>query len=130
MLKKLLKKWHFCIIRRMVRNCNRTDVNLTVYYSLIYSHIIYGICLWGCSTHNLNEVFRRQKRCIRVIAKINKRESCRAFFKEYSVMTVPALYIYHLILLYKKNSKEWGNLRLVNHHYNMRGNQLSYLPSH
>ena len=48
----------------------------TLYYSLIYPHLIYGIEVWGsaCNT-TLNRVVTLQKRAVRVIAFKDKRQN-------------------------------------------------------
>jgi len=71
------------------------------------SQITYGIALWGSQQQNIAKIFAKQKRCIRIIVKISRMESCRPYFKKYSLMTIPALFIYYLALLYRKKEQDW-----------------------
>ena len=47
-----------------------------VYYSYFHSVMSYGIIFWGTSTYS-NNIFRIQKRIIRIISNSSKREVCR-----------------------------------------------------
>jgi len=53
---------------------------LTLYYSLIYPHIIYGIEVWGsCNNSLLNRLITLQKRAVRVITFKDKRQTDYSF---------------------------------------------------
>ena len=76
-----------------------------VYTSLIESRLRYGIALWGSASQNaLLRVFRLQKRAIRIMVGVNRQTSCRPFFKSLQILTLPALYIYEIIIFHKLKS--------------------------
>ena len=44
------------------------DICISVYYSLLYTHLIYGCLVWSYSRKdNINRFIKLQKRCIRII---------------------------------------------------------------
>jgi hypothetical protein len=64
-----------------------------VYFSYYQSQLEYGIIFWGSSTV-MKSLFVAQKRVIRVMLRLNPRDSCREGFKKLGILTVPSLYIY------------------------------------
>lgn len=87
-----------CYALRSLRDVLTLDQLKSVYFALIESRLRYSIKYWGNSyQYNLTKAFTVQKRAIRTIARIAPWESCRDYFKNYMILTVPSLYI--LILL-------------------------------
>ncbi|KAJ8704090.1 hypothetical protein PYW07_013384 [Mythimna separata] len=61
---------------------------------MVESRLRYSIMLWGNSyNYNCQKAFVLQKRAIRTIVRISQRDSCRDYFKELQILTVPSLYI-------------------------------------
>ena len=80
------------ILKRIAQICSYEAV-LSVYHSLFMSHISYD--LWGsCKIDNLNSIFLIQKRAIRYLFGLNKTDSCKKYFKDHGLLTVPSVYIY------------------------------------
>ena len=51
-----------------LRHFTSKDTLISVYYSLIYSHILYGCSVWTLtSLNNLNHISILQKKCIRIV---------------------------------------------------------------
>ena len=67
---------------------------LHIYYSIIHTHLNYGILIWGDSpqTH-LNKLLKLQKKALRIIFHKSPLTSCRPLFKKYNILTVFSLYI-------------------------------------
>ena len=61
-----------------------------MYYA--HSIISYGIILWGNSSHS-EEIFKVQKRIIRIIMNLSKNVSCQQPFKELNMLPVLSQYI-------------------------------------
>ena len=52
----------------------------TLYYSLIYPHLIYAIEVWGSAdTTHMNRIIMLQKRIVRMMSYLDKRQSDFAF---------------------------------------------------
>ena len=55
----------------LLRNSMSTDLLVNLYYSLIYSHLIYGIHVWGSACQTvLEKVQVLQNKAVRVISKV------------------------------------------------------------
>jgi hypothetical protein len=74
----------------------------TIYYSYIHSTITYAIIFWGNSAGS-DEVFKLQKRAIRIITNSNSRTSCRGLFKELHILPLQSQYILWLAVYVAKN---------------------------
>ena len=57
------------------------DIQLQLYYAIVYSHLSCGVVLWGSSA-SAGRAFLLQKRIIKLIFKLNYRESCRECFRK------------------------------------------------
>lgn len=78
---------------------------LQVYYANIYSHLAYGINIWGNTTQELmSKILICQKRAVRAIDNLAYAESCVNSFKKLKLLTIPAIYAYFSVLYLKKNN--------------------------
>ena len=80
-----------------------------VYFSYFHSIMSYGITFWGNSYSRIN-IFRIQKRIIRIMTKSNKCDTCRPLFKKLGILPLPSQYIFSLLLFVVTNK----NLFLLN----------------
>jgi hypothetical protein len=88
------------LLRKLSFNCTQ-DVLKMAYYGIIHPHLSYGLCLWGsCSETKLQRIFVLQKKAIRIISRINYRESCRESFKALSILPLPSQYILDTVLFF------------------------------
>jgi len=62
--------------------------------------------IWGNSLHS-EEIFKVQKRIIRIIMNFSKNASCRQPFKELNVLPVPSQYILSVLLFLTKNEDQF-----------------------
>jgi len=76
----------------------------TIYYSQFHSIILYGLMFWGNSAHS-NREFKIQKRIIRIMTGIGKRDSCRKLFSHLNILSLPSLYILAIIHFVMKNKE-------------------------
>lgn len=85
-----------------------TKVNLPTllisYHGLVASRLRYAIIFWGNAT-NWERVFKCQKRCIRAMCGLKRTDSCRTFFKNNNLLTMPSLYIFEMALFIRQNPK-------------------------
>ena len=70
-----------------IRNFINKPSLLTVYYSLIYSHMQHGIIFWGsvCQS-DFNKILIVQKKVLRVIEGIGYRDHCGHLFLKYNLL--------------------------------------------
>jgi hypothetical protein len=69
-----------CYVIRSVKPYVNTNVRIMIYHSLFHSVMNYGIIFWGNSSHN-TQVFKMQKKAIRIIMGCGNRESCTIVFQ-------------------------------------------------
>ena len=86
-----LKRFLPCFIRRQL------------YFTLIYSHLLYGIELWGAATQSvLRPLYALQKRAIRIIGGAGHNAHTPPLFKRLKILKIEEIYCHRLhILLYK-----------------------------
>ena len=74
-----------CYILRILNPILSVSNLKMIYFSYIHSIITYGIIFWGNSTGS-NEVFKLQKKAIRIITNTHSRNSCHDLFKELNIL--------------------------------------------
>lgn len=75
----------------------------TAYFSLIESHIRYGIPFWGsCSQQLLSSVFILQKRALRYMCKSKPRDHCKPLFVTHKILTLSCIFILETVCLVHK----------------------------
>lgn len=105
-------------LRRMKHYCNLTTLK-TIYFSLLQSHISYGIAIYGGTTKkNLDYVLKLQKKAIKVMLDLAGNDSVKFYFKELGFLTVYDLYILETI----KYCKQYNisNTQTQTHTHNTR----------
>jgi len=83
----------------------------TIYFSCFHSILSYGIIFWGNSAYSV-DIFKIQKRKIRVIMNARNSDSCHQLFKNLKTLPLKSLYIFSLLWfvaksrdLYESNSE-------------------------
>lgn len=97
--------------------------SLTAYHAHVHSRLAYGIIFWGASKDFIRP-FRLQKKCIRNILGLNFRDSCRNYFEQIRVLTLPSVYILECTMFVKKNMDLFDNAS-HSHNTRNRGNVVS-----
>lgn len=64
----------------------------TVYFSIIHSHLQYGVILWGNAAAS-HKVFLLQKAAVRIIDAAECDTHCRPIFTKYKILPLPCVYI-------------------------------------
>lgn len=103
----ILKKCRSAVygIRR-IRNITNQATARLAYFGMFHSRVSYGTLLWGnCAM--ASDLFRLQKKAIRAICKVSQRTSCRELFPSLQIMTVPATFIFQILLYVKSNSQKF-----------------------
>lgn len=79
-----------CGIMHLIRNLLDTKSLLLIYYSLIYSSLIYCMTVWsGASKESLNQLVIVQKRAIRTIAGVRYRDHTNDLFHNLKILKLP-----------------------------------------
>jgi hypothetical protein len=93
----------------------------------VHSIIAYGIIFWGNSPYN-NNIFKLQKRAIRIIMNAGSRVPCRELFKKLNILPLHSQYILSLSLFVVKNAEEFTSHSEV-HSINTHHRSDLYQPS-
>ena len=99
-----------------------------MYHGCISCYVRYGIVIWGSTAH-INRLFILQKRAIRIIFDLKYRQSCRGVFKVNNLLTLPAIYIYEILVFTFKNRHQLAN-HLLRHDYVTRFKDNYCYPIH
>ena len=91
-----------CYAIRRLKSIISTNNLRTVYFAYVHSIITYGFVFWGNSPHS-NNMFKLQKRVLRIIMKDDNRVSCRELFKKVNILPLHSQYILSLLLFVVKN---------------------------
>jgi hypothetical protein len=86
-----------CFANRAIKPYITSRVLRTVYFSYFHSIMSYGIIFWGSSNLS-NNILKIQNRTTRIITNKCKRDSCRQLYTQLHILTVPALYIFSLVM--------------------------------
>jgi len=115
-----------CYVIRTLMFLRSPEILRMVYFSYFHSVMAYGIIFWGNSHSGIN-VFKIQKRIIRIMTKSSKHDTCRPLFKQLRILPLPSQYIFSLLLFVVTNKK----LFLLNsqiHSMHTRHNEDLHLP--
>jgi len=80
------------------------QILVMVYFSAFHSIMSYGIIFLGASLHSIN-IFRLQKRKLRIITDIRKKVLCSKFLSNLNILTLQTQYIF-LLLCFVCNNKD------------------------
>jgi hypothetical protein len=82
------------------------DTLVMVYYEYFHSIMSYGIIFWGNSSYSIN-VFRLQKKVIRIITGICSRDSCRDHFKRLKILPFQSQYVFSILMFIVNNMNHY-----------------------
>ena len=116
-----------CYAIRSLSAINCLNTLKSVYFAYFHSLMRYGVIFWGNSVDS-KYIFILQKKTIRIMAGVNKRNSCRNLFRDYQILTLPCEYIYSLMAFYFKNRDKFtSNVQI--HDINTRRRHDLHMPS-
>jgi hypothetical protein len=93
-----------CFAIRSLKSILPLDTLKMMYFSHVHSIMTCGIMFWGNSPYSI-QIFRMQKRIIRIITNSTKRASCHTLFKEMNILPLPAQYILSMSMFVRANEK-------------------------
>jgi len=82
------------------------DVLKSTYFSYAHSIISYGIIFSGNSSYS-DDIFKIQKRIIRIIMNSSRNASCWQLFKDLNTLPIQSQYIYSILLFVTKNKDQF-----------------------
>jgi len=103
------------------------DVLRSTYFSYDHSIISCGIIFWGNSYHS-EEIFKTQKRIIRIIMNSSKNASCQQLFKYLNILPIQSQYIFSILLFVTKNKDQFLSNSQV-HKINTMQTSDRYIPT-
>ena len=86
---------------KSLRDIMRTHMLWSIDFVYFHSRLKYGIIFWG-RDGEIIKLFRLQKKVIRLITGIHKRESCRHIVWKIRILTVTSMCILKMLCLMKK----------------------------
>jgi len=87
----------------------------------------YGVIFWG-NSYISNNMFKIQKRVIRIITNKGNHDSCQNLFKQLQILTLPSQYIFSLLMFAAKNRDLVSSNNEI-HDINTRFNYNLHLPT-
>ena len=116
-----------CYAIRLIKPCMFLDVLRSTYFSYVHTIISYRIVFWGNSSYS-EDIFKIQKRFIRIIMNSSMNASCQQLFKDLNFLPLKSQYIYtsYLYLLLKTH-KFLSNSQI--HMINTRQASDLYVPT-
>lgn len=104
-------------LRSLSKQCSEYVLR-SLYFSSFHSHLRYGIMHWGISK-DFNRVFILQKYAVRIMSGLARRQSCRNVFKEQSILTAAAVYIFETLCFVRRNIVIFQR-NIIDHNYETR----------
>lgn len=123
---KELNNFYYSLNR--VRTLLSLESLISVYYSLVYSHLSFNIFLCGNSS-NVERPFIVQKRILHMIFSIPQRSSCRPIFMDNYILNLSSIFILKCLLYVKENKQNIVQLSSF-HNYNTRSKKTLFISKH
>ena len=90
----LLRKWSSsCFLKGRIYYILNIDSLKLVYFAHFHSPIKDGIIIWG-NQHDVNKIIVFQTRVLGIMLGLGYSSSCRAWFKQFEILSVPCQYTY------------------------------------
>jgi len=115
-----------CYVIKSVTPYINTNAIIKIYHSLFHAVMAYGIIFWGNSSHS-TQVFKTQKRAVRIIMGCGNRESCKNVFKKLNILPLMSQYILSLLTFVSNNWEEYFRNSEI-HNINTRHTSNLHLP--
>jgi hypothetical protein len=116
-----------CYAIRAIKTSVSLKVLISIYFSYFHSILSYGVIFWGNSPISKN-IFKIQKRAIRIITNKPRRESCKHLFKRLKILTLPSQYIFSVLVYIAENKDLFMSNKDI-HSFNTRNHLDLHLTS-
>jgi hypothetical protein len=91
-----------CYAIRTIKPFMSVNTLIMVYHAYFHSLMSYGLIFWGNSSYSIN-IFRLQKKAIRIITGIGIRDSCRNYLKKLKILPLQSQYLLSTLLFVANN---------------------------
>ena len=96
---QMIKLSRACYAIRYVKYFMSLDTLRTIYFSYFHSILLYDIIFWGNFAYSSN-IFKIQKRIIRIIMNARNRDSCHQLLKNLKILPLKSQYIFFPFIIY------------------------------
>lgn len=121
---KRIARGNYAIIKLKPLICKKTLK--MVYYAHVHAIINYALTVWGNGVQ-IQRVLKLQKKSIRIMNNLYRRESAREYFRKEGIMTVISLYIFNSLMDIHRE-KDLLKQRKDIHSYNTRNKDKLCVP--
>lgn len=112
-----------CFALRCLHKVMDTRTMRQIYYAMFHSLLSYGIIYWGNSS-TAGEVFKIQKRAIRIISNSGKYDSCKPLFIKFEILTLTSQFIYSSMCFLVKNKHLFPRNNMIHEYHTRHTNDL------
>ncbi len=112
-----------CYAIRSIKLFMSLDVLRSTYFSFAQSIISSGIVFLGNSSYS-EDIYKIQKRIIRIIMNSSRNASCQQLFKDLNILPLKSQYIYSILIFVIKTHKFLSNSQI---HKSTQGKLLIYM---
>jgi hypothetical protein len=95
-----------CYIIKTIKPYTSINTLKMVYYSYFNSIINYGLPFGGNSPKCIN-IFRIQKKIVKIILGCRRRDSCRSLFRKLEILPLASQYVLYLMFFVTKNRNKF-----------------------
>jgi hypothetical protein len=115
-----------CYVIRYIKPLMSQKTLLLIYHSLFNTIMSYGIIFWGSSCHSI-QIFRMQKRAIRIIMDCGNTDFCSILVKKLKLLPRMSQYI-HSLLIFVVDTELSFCINSEIHNINTRQNSNLHMP--
>jgi hypothetical protein len=114
-----------CYMLRRIKSCVSQHTSLLVYHSYFHSILSYAILFWG-NSHHARRIFIIQKRAVRILAGISRRQSCKSHFTNLNILTLTSTFILNTAM-FVHNNPDLFYLNKTHHSHHTRNNNSIFI---
>ncbi|KAI5643542.1 reverse transcriptase (RNA-dependent DNA polymerase) domain-containing protein [Phthorimaea operculella] len=107
-----------CFALRRLAATSGEEALKACYFATVHALVTYGLELWGQAA-DINRIFVMQKRAVRAMAGVADDVSAVDYFRKYSILPIPCLYIYQIGVFVYENPDLYTK-RGIGHSHNLR----------
>ena len=87
----------YCGVLSRLKNYLPLFILSTMYFSMVHSHLNYGLFAWGFDS---NRIIKLQKRCVRIITRSTYNAHTQSLMKQLNILSVPDMLLLNSMKFY------------------------------